>query len=269
MQVEATFVNSIGMRFVRVPLRGFVSGPFAGDPCYADTPVKNTVVFGHDICMQDTVATVGDYEKFVRATGFSTDYGMEYWQGGWKTGLAFADVNNRGADKPVTGVSYHDAHAFIDWLSVKEGVRYRLMTEAEYEFASRAGCTCSTHCARVVNMDPALFRKDTDALLFAHAVRASPPNALGLYDLNGSVWQWCEDWYAVFSGEKIDGNMPMEKINDDPILWNGLQYRPGAKVIRGGSFSYPPAYAACTNRHFSYTTDRNNNVGFRLVVDIQ
>ncbi len=113
----------------------------------------------------------------------------------------------------MVNVSWNDAVAFCKWLSKKEGNTYRLPTEAEWEYACRAGTTTRYYSgddpetlAKVGNVADATAKakfpdwkytiKASDGYVFTSPVGSFQPNAFGLYDMHGNAWQWCADWYA-------------------------------------------------------------------------
>ncbi|MET9387907.1 formylglycine-generating enzyme family protein [Streptomyces sp. NPDC002928] len=172
-----------------------------------------------------------------------------------------------GADVPVVGVSFHDALGFISWLSRRDGRAYRLPTEAEFEFAIRAGCSATTPCGSgCVPEREHTSRTWPEAFLARWTAAAKRVNPHGLQGLNGVLWQWCRDWYAPYPDEAdvTDPQGPTTKPASS--LWKGRTL-PAGRVIRGGSYSYPEWYGRCDNRHFSFPDDRNVNLGFRIVFD--
>src|SRR5262245_53377695 len=157
--------------------------------------------------------TVGQFRTFIRATGYQTE--------GERTGAGAHGYGPTGEtvmhpkttwqnpgwtpsdDQPVSAVSRADAIAFCDWLSRKESALYRLPTEAEWEYACRAGTTTPFHCGSKLEATKAWFNPnalpDSAGPTIAQArpkkVGSYPPNAFGLYDMHGNVWEWCADRY--------------------------------------------------------------------------
>jgi sulfatase modifying factor 1 len=264
-------VNSLGMRFGLVAPGEFLrrnDAPYelpywqAADPGLGHQRVR----ISQALHWQLTPVTVAQYLAFLEESGGrSPECRIEYWAGDWQLGPTWSQANGHGEDLPVVGVSYPDALACADWLSRHEGRRYRLPTEAEFEFAARSGCECPSRCGRAEARRSPRHRREGEYPHCPSPVAADPPNASGLHDLNGLLWQWCSDWYAPYDRTEhnvIDPTGPTAKPSF--TMWRG-QELPGGRVIRGGSFSYPPDYADCRNRHFSYEHDRNVNLGFRLV----
>ena len=188
---------------------------------------------------------------------------------------------NPEAQHPVTIVSWNDAISFCDWLSKKEGLLYRLPTEAEWEYACRAGSTTRFHfgddpnlliryanAADSVrraaltdnsltwmdkNMRPFVFLPGSDGYAWTSPVGKFQPNAFGLYDMHGNVSEWCSDWY----GKDYYANSPI----DDPKGPSEGSYR----VARGGSYFTSVATLRCASRNKGSPSASSASVGFRVV----
>lgn len=157
-------------------------------------------------------------------------------------------------DHPITYVSYYDAKAYCNWLSEITGETYRLPTEAEWEYAARGGVNqdfITLSGSDDIN-EVAWHRGNTGG--YAHfKVGQLKPNSLNLYDLNGNVWEWCEDWYGL--------TYYAYSISVNPIgPPSGTK-----KVARGGSWRTPTEKVNNTFRFFMTPTARTNYVGFRVV----
>ena len=169
--------------------------------------------------------TRGQFRQFVDDTGYKTDAekGEKPGACGWNPDKKSFELQreyswrNAGFEQtdehPVVNVSWNDAVAFCKWLSRKEGNTYRLPTEAEWEYACRAGTTTRYYSgddpetlAKVGNVADAAAKakfpdwkytiKASDGYVFTAPVGSFQPNAFGLYDMHGNAWQWCADWYA-------------------------------------------------------------------------
>ena len=153
----------------------------------------------------------------------------------------------------MVNVSWNDAVAFCKWLSKKEGKTYRLPTEAEWEYACRAGTTTRYYSgddpetlAKVGNVADAAAKakfpdwrwtiKANDGYVFTAPVGKFKPNAFGLYDMHGNAWQWCADWY----GEEYYAKSPV----DDPTGPDTGDFR----VLRGGFWGGWPNYTRSATR---------------------
>ena len=161
--------------------------------------------------------------------------------------------------------------AFCKWLSKKEGKTYRLPTEAEWEYACRAGTTTRFNCGddpdtllEAANMDHVKGRTEfphvqelelpkDKPVTFTVPVGSFKPNRFGLYDMHGNVWEWCSDWY----GEDYYANSPV----DDPQGPDDGHLR----VRRGGAWHSYPIWARASFRNWNMPASRCVNLGFRVV----
>lgn len=155
-------------------------------------------------------------------------------------------------DEAVVNVDYNDAVAFCQWLSKKEKKHYRLPTEAEWEYACRAGTY--TLYSTGDGLQPSMCRNQTITRNYKPVslkVGQTQPNAFGLTDMHGNVEEWCLDWYGPYSGE----------AQTDPIGPSNGQYR----VTRGGSHNTPVEYLRSANRMAMLPADKQSLTGFRIV----
>jgi formylglycine-generating enzyme required for sulfatase activity len=156
---------------------------------------------------------------------------------------------------PVERVSWNDAQAFCQKLSRITGKTYRLPTEAEWEYACRAGTTTRYYFGDDANQlgDYAWYYRNSQGT--THPVGQKKPNAWGLYDMSGNVWEWCEDnWHDNYIGAPNDGTAWID--ND-----NRSQYR---KCLRGGSWDDLPNSCRSANRDWYLPGYRNYYIGFRV-----
>jgi formylglycine-generating enzyme required for sulfatase activity len=165
----------------------------------------------------------------------------------------------KGDGLPVECVSWYDAVEFCNRLSQYIGEQYRLPTEAEWEYACRAGTDTpfafgETITTKLANFDgnstygaapKGTYRKETTD------VGSFPANAYSLCDMHGNVWEWCQDtWHENYNGAPIDGS-----------AWIGSDYH----ILRGGSWYGYPVNCRCASRYRFYPGDRDNAIGFRVV----
>lgn len=153
-----------------------------------------------------------------------------------------------GDNCPVENVSWNDAHAFIQKLNAKTGKQYRLPSEAEWEYACRAGGQ-QEYCGSDNVDSVAWFGGNSGAT--THPVAKKQANAFGLYDMSGNVWEWVEDsWHENYNGAPVDGS-----------AWQG----DGAKrVLRGGSWGNDPQIERATNRGKDEPAIQDSGYGVRL-----
>jgi formylglycine-generating enzyme required for sulfatase activity len=155
-------------------------------------------------------------------------------------------------DHPVVNVSWNDATAFCDWLSRQEGQEYRLPTEAEWEYACRAGTTTRFSFG---DDDTALGESawySANSGNQTHPVGEKRPNAFGLYDMHGNIWEWCSDWYSADYYRRSPA--------DDPRGSEAAEDR----VFRGGSWGVEPRLARTAYRGRGAPEYRCHFLGFRL-----
>ena len=165
-----------------------------------------------------------------------------------------------GAKRPVEQVSWNNAVEFCQKLSQKTGREYRLPSEAEWEYACRAGTTTPFHFGETITTDLANYNETQYAsepkgkyLEQTIDVGSFPPNAFGLYDMHGNVWEWCQDdWHDNYINAPKDGSAWTSQSGNN-------------KLLRGGSWYNDPALCRSAFRNYSILDDYNNNIGFRVV----
>jgi formylglycine-generating enzyme required for sulfatase activity len=235
LPVETT--NSIGMKLLLIPPGDFVMGSPSGEEGRRDEETLHLVTLTKAFYMAKTEVT------------------QEQWTAVMGENPSFFE----GDQLPVETVNWEEAVEFCRKLSEKEGTKYRLPTEAEWEYACRAGTTTPFHTGPTISTDQANYHGDytygagqkgeyrdstTDAGSFA-------PNAWGLCDMHGNVWEWCEDWYGDYAdGESSDPTGPAEGE---------------LRVVRGGCWINFPAICRSANRGQTAPGSWNFNFGLRVV----
>jgi formylglycine-generating enzyme required for sulfatase activity len=205
-----------------------------GDDMYGP---RHQVTFGYAFPVGRYLVTRDEYARFVEATGHSN----EEWED--------PGFPQTGRD-PVVRVSWDDAKAYVSWLSEKAGHTYRLLSEAEYEYAERAGTSTAywwgdsdADLCRYANGDPCNHHGTVP-------VGSYPANAFGLYDMAGNVWEWTEDcWKNTYAGAPDDGT-----------AWTAGTC--GERVLRGGSWLDYARYLRSADRYGDGTGVRGNGYGF-------
>ena len=163
---------------------------------------------------------------------------------------------------PVINVSWVDANDYVSWLSKKTGQHYRLLTEAEWEYAARAGSTTNYPWGNAIDCKKASYDGGPGSSCYYKTGRRSfrgtqpvgryPPNEWGLYDMNGNVWQWCEDsWHPDYRGAPADGT-----------AWQGGDE--SMSVLRGGAWNYRPSGLRSADRNWLPKSARTDFLGFRV-----
>lgn len=256
-----------------------------------------------------TEVTVAQFRAFVESTNYTTDAEKN----GGALGCAPDEKDyvdrfrklpsvtwqtpgfDQTDDHPVVGVSWNDAVAFCEWLSAREEATYRLPTEAEWEYACRAGQTTwyswgnepdeayahanvadaaleavhpnTTRYQRAVRLNPG----DGDGVAFTAKTGRYKANPWGLHDMHGNVWEWCLDrWAADLFRRQMDG-VPWPKRRDvslrDPVMLEKTdQHAYGDwRSIRGGAWTCAPAAVRCSIRTYAEAGDATVYIGFRVV----
>ncbi|MEO8144995.1 MAG: formylglycine-generating enzyme family protein, partial [Betaproteobacteria bacterium] len=225
--------------------------------------------------------TVADFRRFADESGYKTE--AERAQG--CSGFIYADPAAgipgtqvpttwrspglaQAESHPVLCVSWNDARAYAQWLSKKTGRRYRLPSEAEWEYAARAGSPAArfwgddpTQACRYANVaDQSRFQtwgfgqkhECTDGHYFTAPAGGYAANRFGLHDMIGNVWEWTEDcWNGSYAGAPADGS-----------AWTSGDC--AQRVLRGGSWSTVPRFARSATRYRNNADHRDNLTGFRL-----
>lgn len=231
----AQTTNSLGMKLADIPAGKFYMGSERDGEDADENPV-HLVRITYPFKMAVTEVTNAQYEAF--------DPAHKILRG--KAGFSKED------DEAVLFVNYQEAVAFCEWLSKKEGKPYRLPTEAEWEYACRAGTVGDFYTNASLS---SAYRKnqktDVNPLVVSLKVATTPPNAFGLYDMHGNVEEWCSDWYGPYPGG--------EQTN--PVGSSSGLYR----VTRGGSHGTPSNYLRSANRMGMIPEDKHWQLGFRVV----
>ena len=175
----------------------------------------------------------------------------EVTQGQWRAVMGNNPSNSqKGEDYPVEQVSWNDVQEFIRKLNAMTGGKYRLPTEAEWEYACRAGTT-GEHYGDVDFT--AWYDRNSD--FTTHPVGKKVPNDFRLFDMMGNVWEWCQDWY--------DDNYYSKSPESNP----GGPVSGGLHVYRGGCFGFDAEYLRSAHRHGGMPEYRYLDLGFRLAKD--
>lgn len=222
-------------RMVEIPAGYFWMGSEGWNHNYDESPVHK-VTFRKSFRMSETEITNAQFEEFM----------PEHRALRGKDGLSFED------DEAVVNVSYDDATAYCRWLSEKSGKDFRLPTEAEWEYACRAGTYTLFHTGDGLPESMQKNQKtERDLVSVSLATARSEPNGFGLYDMHGNVEEWCLDWYGPYP----------EADQTDPAGHSSGIYR----VTRGGSHNTPADFLRSANRSAAIPSDRHSQIGFRIV----
>jgi formylglycine-generating enzyme required for sulfatase activity len=271
-----------------VPSGQFVMGTPGGavemDDDTGETPQLHVTIekpFG----LGKTEVTTQQYADFIRESGYKAEPGCRLWNNRW---LTDPKSDWRGAGQmrspkptaPAVCVSWNDAQAYVRWLSKKTGQAYRLPSEAEWEYAARAGSTtprpygdtsseeisvtlaCDNGNVYDVSAQaeypfPYPYARCSDKFADLAPVGSFKANAFGLHDMIGNVWEWVEDCYTA----SYTGRAPDQR----PWVWQGGCE---ARGLRGGSWTSRPADARSAKRQRAPATSKTTYMGFRVARDI-
>lgn len=302
--------NSLGMKLVRIPAGEFMMGaeedpsatmskfPYADPSLLPRESPRHKVRITKSFYMGQVEVTLDQFMTFLHNTHYKVDaedgqtmsgYGkngeniestaFRPWAPGWKI----------EPDHPVGYVSWNDAVAFCEWLSRKEGKKYRLPTEAEWEYACRAGTSTRYSCgndpeqligfANVSDADRAVlfpgkmvdvfdksgkktgrqmpypFLSGHDGYAWTSPVGHFQPNHFGVYDMHGNSWEWCADWF----GEDYYHHSP---VDDPKGPTTGT-----VRVSRGGGFDNSAFTVRCARRDGGTPESHDCHDGFRVVLE--
>ncbi|MBF0227946.1 MAG: SUMF1/EgtB/PvdO family nonheme iron enzyme [Desulfobacterales bacterium] len=234
-----SFTNSIGQKFVYIKPGTFMMGSPPDEKGRYSNEVQHQVTLTKGFYMQTTEVTQGQWKAVM----------------GNNNPSYFKDC---GDDCPVEQVSWNDCQDFIKKLNQMEGKDYRLPTEAEWEYAARAGSTTafsfgdclSTSQANYDGNYPLENCPNGEYRVKTIAVESFLPNAWGLYDMHGNVYEWCSDWYGSYSSSAVV----------DPTGASTGSYR----VIRGGRCYSLAQYCRSADRSYGSPSARNYGLGARL-----
>ncbi len=236
-----------GPQMVVVPPGWFMMGsPSSEEGRYAAEGPQHRVEIGYRLAVGVYAVTFAEWDACVASGGCD---GYRPSDAGWGRGR-----------RPVINVSWDDAQAYVSWLSNKTGHSYRLLSESEWEYVARAGTVTPFHFGETISTSQAnydgnymygsgrkgVYREQT------LPVGSFPPNAFGLYDVHGNVWEWTQDcWNGSYSGAPGDGS----------------SWERGAcslRVLRGGSWLSEPRILRSAIRFRDTSVIRNVNNGFRV-----
>ncbi len=158
----------------------------------------------------------------------------------------------RGSNIPVERVSWDDCQTFISKLNTLTGKQFRLPTEAEWEYAARGGSESADYKYAGSNKIGEVAWMAVNSYEQKHPVATKEPNELGLYDMSGNVWEWCQDWYGSYSSDS----------QTDPTGPSSGSYR----VNRGGCWFDSARYCRVSFRGFDTPTRRGSDLGLRLAL---
>jgi len=248
-----TLTNSLGMKFVRIPAGEFMMGS-------TDQEIADALKLNNDDLFREDARSGAPRHK-VRIT---QDFFMgvcEVTQSQYEAVMGTTPSKFRDAKgaRPVEQVTWYDAKAFCEWLNSNDdarpvGYEYRLPTEAEWEYACRAGTTTRYSFGDDDGaLDNHYWHKGNSGDQ-THGVGTKQPNAWGLFDVHGNVWEWCEDFYGPEFYRQAPVEDPVNRMND------------GTRVERGGSWRFSAIWGRSAGRHRASPDASFDNLGFRVAL---
>ncbi len=232
--------GSLGPQMIALGGGSFIRGDLQGDGDGDEQPAVKIQLQPFAIGIYEV--TFNEYDRFCDETRRHKPDDQ-----GWGRG-----------SRPVVNVSWEDAKAYVEWLSRRTEQHYRLPTDAEWEYAARAGTSSRYWWGN----DPEPYRAncaECNSLWDGEKsapVGRFPPNHLGLHDTAGNVFEWVEDcWVDNFSERSLDGKVPHQDAC-------------GKRVIRGGAWSFPIKEVRSANRWRDFPTRSSDDTGFRLVREL-
>jgi formylglycine-generating enzyme len=236
------FTNSIGMKFVWIPPGTFVMGSPKEEKERKSDEIQHKVIISRGFYMGACTVTQEQWREVMGSN---------------------PSKHNGDENLPVEMVCWDNCVEFIKNLRDKEKVPYRLPTEAEWEYACRAGSTTPFHFGETISTDQANYDgnfaygdgKKSGCRGKTTPVGRFPANAWGLHDMHGNVYQWCQDWY---------GDYPQKDEVDPQGPEKGDQH-----VLRGGSWLNYPSNCRSANRYGNEPDIRNFNFGLRVCFSVE
>ena len=274
--------NSIGIRLVLISSGKFLMGSPKDDTDREQDEDQHEVTISKPFYLGVYTVTVRQFRQFVQDTSYKTEAEKDFLGGrGYNADKKDFEQDKKynwrnvgweqTDDHPVVNVTWNDAVAFCKWLSRKEGKKYRLPTESEWEYSCRAGTKTRFYSGDeeatlkgVANIADASLKQKLpeatwakqwdDGFPFTAPVGKFKPNAFGLHDMHGNVWQWCADWH---------GNYPQGPVTDPQGPNDGKR-----RVMRGGSFLDSAVLVRSAYRDREVPTNLIGVVSFRVAKTI-
>ena len=267
---------------VAIPAGEFMMGSAANDAEKGDNEVPQRLVRIKPFALGKFEVTVAQWREFARVSGYQTQaernalaQGCFTWEGSdgawaWREGRSWREPGwaTSRDNEPVVCISWVDAQAYVRWLDQYSGVKgWRLPTEAEWEYAARAGTTTrrpwadnDNSCDHANGTDRTKGPKGrawtephpcNDRHWFVAPVGTYRANAWGLHDMLGNAWEWVQDCLLPYAGAPGDGS-----AQEAADCKN--------RVVRGGAWDEPPSVLRSAERYAQGSANRNNNIGLRV-----
>ena len=258
-------LGSVKQELLLVPAGTFTMGSPETEKNREPNETQHEVTISHSFYMGKYHVTVGQFSEFVKATAYKTEAEKSgkvlIWNGRKseeRQGASWKDPGfNQTDDHPVVLVSWNDAQEFVKWVGGQTGKAVRLPTEAEWEYACRAG-TKTVFCngnwiEELKKVGWCSYDGNYGSTRGTKPAGSFQPNAWGLYDMHGNAWQWCRDLY---------GDYPTS-VSSDP---QGANTQSSNRVLRGGSWLNIPSCCRSAYRNKYSQGFYDNDSGFRVLV---
>jgi sulfatase modifying factor 1 len=246
--LEPKLGNSLGMEFVLIPSGRFLMGSPPDEPYRDKREIQHEVTISKPFYMQTTEVTIKQWQKVM---------GRPWYY--------FFRRPKGDQNFPVTRICQYDIQKFLERLNRMGEGTYRLPTEAEWEYACRAGSAMAYSWGDRIECSRAMYANNDhgsdDCVEAARAlgvpvnspapVKSYPPNAWGLYDMHGNVWEWCQDWFGLYSAAP-------QKDPQGPDTGD-------VRVRRGGGWFSEKYSLRSANRAYGHPASRLSTTGFRVV----
>lgn len=232
---DALQAGARGPEMVVIPAGKFEMGCVSGQECYEDEMPVHSVTISQPFAVSKYEITFEDYDRFADPNKVDDK--------GWGRGR-----------QPIMNVSWNDAREYVAWLSSQTGHTYRLLTEAEWEYAARAGSTTQFSWGKEIGQERANCGGCSTQWDFVQTapVGSFAANAFGLHEMHGNVWEWVEDcWNDSYSGAPANGD-----------AW--LSGDCSQRILRGGSYDDFPYDLRSAIRVGNAADIRSSSLGFRV-----
>ena len=265
-QVGETFRDCVTCpEMVVLPAGEFTMGsPEDEKGRWSDEGPQHQVTIPKPFAVGKYEVTVGQFAQFIKETNYTVGHCIDDPKDGvwsdppvdkWPESrdLSWHNPNiQQSNNHPVVCVSWGDASTYAYWLSAKTGNEYRLLTEAEWEYAARGGTMMPYHFGHMVLSSIANYNGNEKGSV---TVGSYPANAFGLHDMHGNVWEWVEDCtHNDYIGAPTNGGAWLSECEEENDF----------RIVRGGSWINSPEYLRSATRFKNYISGRDNVFGFRI-----
>jgi formylglycine-generating enzyme required for sulfatase activity len=235
--------NGVGLEMVLISSGSFLMGATEGEEGSSDRERPQHTVMIKSFCMGKYPVTQAQWEAVTSLPQVNRELNPK-------------PSRFEGDSRPVEQISWYDAVEFCERLSQKAKRPYRLPSEAEWEYACRAGTTTPYHFGQI--MTPKLANYGRDRGETTPVGSFSVANAFGLFDMHGNVWEWCEDdWHESYEGAFLDRRA---------WLSDGKNTKKNTiKILRGGSWNYYPSDCRSASRYYFNSVFKYYDFGLRVV----